>query len=382
MKSQKIFVLFVLLVSNINAQSHKIIWDLEDNKPISYATIRSKNNYLISNKNGEFNIKNLTDTIKIQRLGYYDKKVNLNLLKSDTIFMKPFIFQLEEVVVEKNRFKKMVGTISTHYALEPHQEHFFLRALLKKNGKYYKIIDFEGVLEKKSLFRISSRPKIKKNYIVEIKNMRKVGIENKNIDFEMFSFNTLLDRISSVYLSPKKYNFSTEINENNNFSKLKAVPKDTNKIKTRGYYLINNLDNSFNEVYVCDVNNDVPYAEKRNVKYRTIKYELKSNFKKSDITNKYQLSKAILNSKVETLYKDIKDVFEIKYIYYSYPVKNIKVKKNINLKKDIFYLNKKYNSEFWRNNENLKLTEEMQKFVNKVNSSKGSSDFKTKTNMR
>lgn len=79
----------------------------------------------------------------------------------------------------------------------------------------------------------------------------------------------------------------------------------------------------------------------------------------------------------------MKDIFDFNYIYYSIPISNSeKIKNNINLNKDMFDLNGDYNSEYWKNNEILTLTNEMQEFINKVNESGKNSDFKTKTNMK
>ena len=48
----------------------------------------------------------------------------------------------------------------------------------------------------------------------------------------------------------------------------------------------------------------------------------------------------------------------------------------------MFDLNIKYDPEYWKNNEILPLTNEMQEFINKVNSSGKNSDFRTKTNIK
>ena len=258
---KKIFLLITLIsyFTNINAQNNKkVIWDALEKIPIQYATIKCANNYAISNENGEFDIVNLSGILNIQRLGYQNIEINLDVIqKNDTIFMNPNVYQLEEVVVVKdNKYKKMINAILSDFALERHQETFFLRAVLKKNKEFYKIIDFSGNIEKKALFDVSTKPMPKKNYIVDVKNMRKVGFENRSVDFEMLSFETFLTRIATIYLSPKIYNFSNNRSQDNSYTKLEATPKDVNETKTNGYYVINNLDNSFNEVFIFNKDNN------------------------------------------------------------------------------------------------------------------------------
>ncbi len=57
-------------------------------------------------------------------------------------------------------------------------------------------------------------------------------------------------------------------------------------------------------------------------------------------------------------------------------------KEQYKINKDMFELKGKHDSRYWENNEILLLTNEMQQFINKVNTLKNKSDFKTQTNMR
>ncbi len=369
----------------INAQNKKIIWDDQERTPIEYATVKSSDNYAISNENGEFSMENLKGILNIQRLGYQNIEISSEyFIKNDTIKMMPYVYQLEEIVVTKDdKFKKMVSTILTDYALEPHQENFFLRVILKKNDEYYKIIDFSGNLERKTLFDVSSKPMPKNNYAVSIKNMRKVGFENRDLDFEMLSFENFFTRIATIYLSPKIYNFKNNVSQDNSYTKLEVTPKDLNETKTTGYYLINNIDNSFNEVFISNKDNNIEFSKKGSLRYRTTNYELKTNFKRNEISNKYQLNMAVFKNNVETVLDNDKNNFEITYIYYSTPLNsNSNIKNNINLNNDMFDLNIKYNPEYWKNHEILPLTNEMQEFINKVNSTGKNSDFRTKSNIK
>lgn len=361
-----------------------ILWNKVDNLPIAYASIKSAVNYTISNEDGVFEFDKTADEIKIQNVAFQTLEIDYDFLtKNDTVFMSPNVYELDEVVIEKDaRFNDMLRTIMSDYALEPHQEKFFLRAVIRKNNSLYKIVDFSGYLEKKALFDTSKKPMPKNNYSVQIDNIRKVGLENRSVDFELFNFEQFLNRISSIYLSPKIYNLSYQTLSTNELSKIILTPKSSSETFTHGYYILNN-DNTFNEVDIVYNNENSSFNHIKDTRFRTVFLTLKSNFERNSHTDKLQLNKSILKGKVEVYSKDDKDIFDFSYIYYSDPVINsTKLKNNINLKKDMFDLQLKYDSGYWENQDQLMLTSEMQDFINKVNSSGKKSDFRTKTNMK
>jgi len=223
----------------------------------------------------------------------------------------------------------------------------------------------------------------KRNYIVQIDNIRKAGYENKIYEFELFSFETFLNRIASIYLSPKTYDLSSKKTNDDNYSKIIASPKDIKETKTEGYYIVDNDDSTFNEVYVINKDDHTEFIEKKDIKSRTMLFELKSNFKRNEKTNKHQLNLSVLKYHTEVISNAKSDYFEITYIFHAKHVSNdMRLKNNVNLNKDMFELNGVYNSEFWKNNETLQLTNEMQDFINMVNSSNTKSDFRTKTNIK
>lgn len=387
MKLTVFYYLLFIWCFNTYSQSKdsRILWNKIDNVPVQYATINSTENYTISNEDGVFEFEKTSNKIIIENIAYEKLELDYSfLIKNDTIFIKPNVYQLDEVIIKKDsRFNDMLRTVLTDYPLEPYQERFFLRALIKKNNEFYKIVDFSGYLERKTLFGTTTKPMPKKNYTVQIDNIRKAGFKNREYDFELFSFKILLDRIASIYLNPKIYNLSYKNSSDNNFLKIIATPKDKSKNFTKGYYLVDNSNNTFNEAYTLNENENTKFTEIRDIKFRTPFFELKSNFQRNSKTNKLQLNKAIIKSKTEVYSNDGKDIFDVSYIFYANPI-NIptKLENNINLKKDIFELKGKYDSKYWKNNEILPLTNEMQEFINTVNTSKNISDFRTKTNMK
>ena len=385
----KITILIISLFSTLfvfaQKETKKVLWNNIDNLPVQYATIKNNDNYTISNEEGVFEFNQTSDKIIIQSIAYQTLEIDYDFLKeNDTIFMKPNVFELEEVVIKKDtRFNNMLKTILTDYALEAHKEKFFLRAIIKKNNEFHKIVDFSGYLEKNTLFDTKTKPMPKRNYIVQIDNIRKAGYENKIYEFELFSFETFLNRIASIYLSPKTYDLSSKKTNDDNYSKIIANPKDIKETKTEGYYIVDNDDSTFNEVYIRNKDDYSEFIEKKDIKSRTILFELKSNFKRNEKTNKHQLNLSVLKYHTEVISNAKKDYFEVTYIFYAKPVSNdMRLKNNVNLNRDMFELNGIYNSEFWKNNETLQLTNEMQDFINMVNSSNTKSDFRTKTNIK
>ena len=384
----KIFY-FIMFLTYLNSYSQskisRVLWNKVDNLPVEYATINSNENYTISNENGVFEFEKTSKKITIQNIAYVKLELDYDfLVRNDTIYIEPSVYELDEVIIKKDsEFNNMLRTILTDYALEPQQEKFFLRATIKKNNEYYKIVDFSGHLEKETLFDTRTKPMPKKNYIVQIDNIRKAGFENREYDFELFSFKTLLNRIVSIYLSPKIYNLNYEKSEINDFIKINITPKNVNETTTTGYYLVNESDNTFNEVYILNENKDAEFDKIRDIKFRTPFFELKSNFKRNVETNKLQLNQAKIKSKTEVHSKNGTDIFEVNYIFYANPIsKPIEIKNNIKLTKDMFELKGKYDSKYWKKNEILLLTKEMQEFINKVNTSNNKSDFITQTNMK
>lgn len=363
----------------------KIIWDKLNNIPIPYTAVIFSGSHSVSNENGYFHIEIKDGKVLFQNPAYEDVEVEYELYKKlDTIFMNPRVFILEEVViVADNKIKTMLQNILTHYALHPHQESFFLRAIIQKNNEYYKIVDFSGVLEKKTLFNTKSKPMPKNNYGVQVENMRKAGMENKSVDFEMLSFERFLNSISSTYMNPSFYDLQYKETDDAKFTKIILIPKNPNSNKTTGYYSVNNDDNTFNEVYMYTNDNNVEFNTKNGIKYRTTKIETKSNFKRNPSTQKYQLNVSVFKYNTEVLSNGKTDAFMVTYIYYASPIKNkLNIKNNINIQKDMFDLNVKYDEKYWMNQATLPLTTEMQEFIDKMATTERNSNFKSKTNLK
>lgn len=387
-KQKKIRYFILVFIFGLNFifgqnYSRNVLWNKTENIPIPYATIKGLENYSISNENGVFEFQKTTSKITIQSFVYETLEIDYTFLKeNDTIFMKPLTYELDEVVISKDGlYTKMLKTVLTDYALEPHKEKFFLRAIIRKNNELYKIVDFSGLVEKQALFDTKSKPMPKNNYKVQIENVRKVGIENKDVDFKLFSFNEFLTNIIRIAFNKDQFNIAYESTSDKDSKKITLEPKDADKIKTQGFYILND-DNTFKEANVIYNNKNAEFENLGKSKYRTVFSNWKSEFERNIQTDKYQLSKAILKGKTEVYEESESYIFNFSYVYYAEPIDNsTEVKNNINLSKDMFELKGEYKLEYWKNIEILTLTNEMQEFINKVNTSGKNSDFKTKTNI-
>ena len=382
----RLYLLIFLFSSNLifgQESSRNILWDKTDNIPISYATIKGIENYAISNEDGVFVFQKTDSKITIQSVVYETLETDFRFLKAnDTIFMKPLTYELDEVVISKDGlYSQMLKTVLTDYALEPHKEKFFLRAIIRKNNELYKIVDFSGFVEKQVLFGTKSKPMPKKNYKVQIENIRKVGIEDRDIDFRLFSFKEFLNNVVTIGFNKDKFKIKYEATIDKDSKKIILKPKDNEKMKFNIFYILNN-DNTFAEADVIYDNKNVDFEKIGKSKYRTVFSNWKSNFERNPLTNKLQLNKAKLKAKTEVYEQSENYVFNASYLYYAIPIDNtIEIKNNINLHKDMFDLKGEYNQEYWEKNEKLILTKEMQEFINKVNANGKNSDFRTKTNI-
>lgn len=379
-----LYSLLFLIRSNFifgQETSSNILWDKTDKKPISYATIKGIENSSISNEDGVFEFQKTAGKITIQNVVYETLEVDFNFLKAkDTIFMKPLTYQLDEVVISKDGlYTQMLKTILTDCALEPHNETFFLRAVVRKNNELYKIVDFSGMLEKQTLFDTKSKPMPKNNYKVQVDNIRKVGLDDREVDILMFSFQEFFTNLIQLSINKDEFNLTYASTAAKESKRITFEPK--NKGKSKGYYILNE-DNSFKEAAITYSNYDSKYDNKGDVKFRTTKSNWISNFERNRETGLLQLSKGKLSAKMELVRNDVTEIYEFTYIYNSNPIKkNVSIKNNINLKKDMFKLKGKYNPNYWENHDVLTLTNEMQEFINNVNSLGKNSDFKTRTNI-
>lgn len=382
---KKAIIIFVCLIHFQNFFSQKtyegMVVDGRTLLPIEFADIYSGTDYTSTNADGRFKIDSKNDSITFRRLGYEKIKTTfLNIENRDTIRLYSIEYELEEVVIKNNEtlLKEVFLEIKNNYPYKPYKEMFFLRVSLRRDGEIVKLQDFYGKLERQSLFGVE---KVKKNYKIELLSMRKAGLEEKKYDVIFWSFNQLLSELTTIGINSDFFHLKSKPYKDN-FYKIEFLSKKGIEASNYlGYYIINSSDNSILEFYSKRISNNSKYKNILGIiKYRTTYIERFITFEKSEIVNKYYVSKFKENLTVEVIVK--KETKPIIYDYsYILTTKNnfgtFKVTKNISSKKDMFKLKHKYEKSFWNNQKQLLLTKEMRYFLEKVKSS----EFKVITNL-
>jgi hypothetical protein len=205
--------------------------------------------------------------------------------------------------------------------------------------------------------------------------MRKVGITEKTdfVYFQFQSFEKLFDLNALIHLNLEEFEFTQEKNVTGDYFKINFVKKEPNvmKQKTSGYFIINKADYAIVETYFdfYDDADQVPFQKEGKVEYRTISFKRTSNYKKSTGGNKYYLSHANSNVKVELLGKE--NGLKASYDYATnFFVTNSfvteKADSNLSMDRDIFKVKFPYAAQFWASQNQLPLTSELTFFLNRV----------------
>lgn len=377
-------ILLILIISVINKSFSQnrlngIVLNFETKEPIEYVDIYNKNDFTSTNSEGRFLFKSKNDSIKIRLIGYESifttfKKIN------DTIFLKSKFEELNEIIISnKNPIIKVYNSVSKNYPSELYTETFFLRGQIRKNRKLIKIQDLNGLVNRKVLIGTSEKPMPKKNYKVEILNVRKAGIE-ENIDFVMINFKQILELIAGIGLNIQEFEFNKSKSKDKNFVKYSFFPKTENKSKIEGYYLVNENDNAITEYKVKEILDD-SYKQGKNFKFRTNYIEKITFFKKNIAKGKYFIHKAKINSETEIINENgKKDLYNETHSFIVLNQTNLKLNKKHSIKKNIFEFKKPFNLEFWKKQEYLLLTNEMNDFLKTIKDS--NNEFKTITNIK
>lgn len=364
-----ILTLFIPILLFPQSQINGVILDKDTHEPLEFVDVSDDNHNTSSNEDGYFRFSTNDSSINFNLLGYEIKNITLET-EIDTIYLKNKFIELEQVFIGNSDelVTSMFKKILDNYPLEPYSESFFMRSFLKKDGKIIKLQDLNGYIGRKTLFSTSKSPMPRKNYTVNISNMRKAGFkDDKKVYFEMFSFEEFFQAITSLYISPDLFNFEVESPKESEFLLYNFTPKERSNVLSRGHFLVNSKDNSFREYYMINEDNSNNFKEKRNIKYRTYFYELNVKFKKSDKDSKYYLSLAKLNAKVEVQDKtEGKNYYQVEYLWLAGNPGDFEVDANTSLKKDIFKIDKKYDPIFWQNQSQLPLTLEMEAFLNNL----------------
>lgn len=367
------------------ATYNKIIWDKECNCPVQYATISNSSDYSITNEEGFFSLTTTEESAKFSMLGYESFQLDFKKIENDTIYVNSKPFELEEIVIDSDSyFTNMIKRIPIDYALQPHTEKFYLRAILKKNNEIIKVIDLSGKVRKETLFNTMSIPMPKNNYTIQVENIRKAGKIFRDYDFTIISFKNFFNLHNGFYISPNNFNIEYKSLKDSSYTKVLADQKKENiSSYQKGYFLVNNKTKNFEQANIFTEFSGVFEKIDKELKNRTVFYEVTSDFKTNPLTDKLQINRCNIRIQVEVMHKDELDKFDLSFIYFADPIDtNPQIKNNINHSKDIFDLSFEHDANYWQSQEKLPLTTEMQAFINEVNASGKNSDFRTKTNIK
>jgi len=289
-------VLIFFLLKNLSFYSQTFeIRDFLTKKPLPFATIILDNqNGFYGNEKGAFQLNNKYNSIRISYIGYEDYNAETKDLK-DTIFLKPIIYNIEEVTVTNSRnpakkigyLKNTMKKCGTSIPLSPKSEQIvvltptnkdiidsFIEKIeiplnkvkhYNKTDKLYKnapavvrinIYTVENNLPKEQIF--SSKP-IK--FIMSDKEIVSVDVSNEMIKLpkEGLCFGIeMIGRIDKNGEFVEENSYTRPLLTNQSSKDYKAVTYRTNSIlkKKEEYYAMNDI----NQYSICKETQDYNLA--------------------------------------------------------------------------------------------------------------------------
>ena len=402
------FLFFLLSFIGFSQQTiDAVIVDSADNVPLEFVGVYNSKDHTISNEDGRFQFSSLLDSIIIYRVGYDKLSTTFQKVK-DTILLNKSVLELNEVTVtnEKTLWQKVGDSIRSNYPIYPYKEKFLLRGVLRYNGEITRIQDLQGKLERRTLLYTKEIDPDKKDFKVELTNMRKVGLvkDENEVYFIFETFYQLFMNFTPMNATGDAFetfyqlfmNFTpmnatgdafdlTEATFNNgsktNLS-FQTKPAIENE-EVNGHYIINNNDHAIERIYMAINNKDNPYKKDGNIRFRTVSIEKEMSLSKSSNTNKYYIATAKYDVKVEvtddknsyTSFYDVSFILTTSDHEGDFPVK-----KNVSTSKDLFKIKYPYDQRYWNAQNQLLLTEEMLNFIDKVQDP--NNEFKVRSNIK
>jgi hypothetical protein len=357
-----------------NFQINKTIVDKNTKVPLENVIVFNENDYSTTNAEGKFAFVSQKNEINLSLLGYESIKTTFDKLNNekDTIFMEIKATQLEEVVVSnagpymKKVYDKFDENILQNYTVD-----FFLRNVFKK--------DNINILLQDIYAREYKNKDQKKNLAIEILNMRKTSLFEKqdNINFKFPDFDAVFGGIRPLI---DKCTFTEVPFNDSDFKKVLFEANEKNIVGQilKGYFIINRKDYAIVEsaFSVIDDPEKIPYKNLPHSrgKFRTIKLNKLLQFKKDAASNKYYLSNTKFDTQMEIFINEISD----NPFYYDFNTvlfttnnpTNEKINSNFATDKDIFKAKFPYSKDFWNNQNQLPLTNELEMFLKSVNENK------------
>lgn len=364
-----------------------VIVDGADNVPLEFVGIYNSKDHTISNEDGRFQFSSLLDSITIYRVGYDKLSTTFQKVK-DTISLNKSVLELNEVTVtnEKNLWQKVGDSIRSNYPVYPYKEKFLLRGVLRYNGEITRIQDLQGKLERRTLLYTKEIDPDKKDFKVELTNMRKVGLvkDENEVYFIFETFYQLFMNFTPMNATGDAFDLTEATFNNGSKTNLsfKTKPEIENE-EVNGHYIINNNDHAIERIYMAINNKDNPYKKDGNIRFRTVSVEKEMSLSKSSNTNKYYIATAKYDVKVEVTddKNSYTSFYDVSFILTSSDHEgDFPVKKNVSTSKDLFKIKYPYDQRYWNAQNQLLLTEEMLDFIEKVQDP--NNEFKVRSNIK
>lgn len=372
------FTLFsFLFFSNVgNSQNFKIskmIADKTTKLPLENVSIYNDKDNSATNQEGLFVFVSGQNEINFNLLGYNSLKTTFEgIEKQDTIFMEAKAFELKEVVVANLEpfIKKVYGKMVDNY-ISNYTSNFFLRNVLKKDNSIVVLQDVHAKRGKNTSPKNVSE--------IEVLNMRKTSFFEKKNQID-FAFPDFTEFFGGFYPALDQ-NIFTEVDYNDvDYRKFLFEAKEKNVWGqiSKGHLIINRNDYAIVEFFVSMYDNPAVLPYKKftlsSTQYRTTRYEKLIKFNKNNALNKYYLNLSKLNAQVEVVAdKKSEESFNY-YLTMDYfttnSITNEKVKSNFAVDKDVFKAKFPYSADFWNNQNQLPLTNELKDFLKRVSENK------------
>ncbi|QLE01104.1 hypothetical protein HX109_05820 [Galbibacter sp. BG1] len=366
-----LFILFISLSVTAQNQLGGVILDSASKRPLEFVDVYNRYDYTVTNADGSFLFLSEGDSVILKKLGYKELRTTFEKLQNKKhIFLSEASIALDEVVVtnESSIFDKINKAIPSNYPFRPFEERFMLRAVLKKNDSILKIEDLSGKVKRQQLLANKVYPFPKKNFEIELLNMRKAGLEEEEDEFKLNDFNEILRWFNMLFISRKYVDTNIKaIGES--MVKIDFVTKDSivqeSGNKSEGYWMIDTTNHAIVEGMVISNRPQIEFDKSGLYRYHTPYFQVNTIFSQHK-NGRYFIKNSRVDFKTEVVNSktEKKDFYTCSYILTSQDnFKYLNTNSNVSEKRDIFKLKYPYNPDFWEKQNQLLLTEEMLEFL-------------------
>lgn len=277
--------------------THKgLVLVADDKEPLEFVSVFNRTDNTITNADGRFQFSSQLDSVFFYAPGYEKLNTTFSALR-DTVYLQKNIVNLDEVVVTnaKTILQRIRDSITNNYLLTPHTETFFVRALLRRNDTIVRLQDMQGMVKRKTSLYAGELELDKKDYQVELRQMRQVGIkkDENNVYFIFPSFFRIFSEFIRINAVTPDFEVIEKPLENTDEIKVEfSFGGEENSGTSYGHYMINGKDNailSFNSTNEWKF----PESSQNEAEYdRTTRMESATFFKKDNSYQRYYINYA------------------------------------------------------------------------------------------